>query len=69
MTGGILIFNPNPCITNIVNTAGGFAGSGINFDAKVRRNSPDAEDLFHAHIGEMDAFARALFVAYDVLLK
>lgn len=35
----------------------------MNFDAKVRRGSFDTEDLFHAHIGGMDTFARALLVA------
>ncbi len=44
-----------------------FAGGGINFDAKIRRNSTDAEDLFHAHIGGIDTFARALVVADKVL--
>lgn len=53
----------------VILEAGGFAGGGINFDAKVRRNSTDAEDLFYAHIGGMDAFARALIVANDVLEK
>nr|HPN71884.1 xylose isomerase [Saprospiraceae bacterium] len=41
----------------------GFKDGGINFDAKVRRNSTDPEDLFIAHISGMDAFARALLVA------
>jgi xylose isomerase len=49
--------------------AGGLQGGGINFDAKIRRNSTDAEDLFYAHIGGMDAFARALVVADTVLEK
>ena len=39
---------------------GGFTTGGLNFDAKVRRQSIDVEDLFHAHIGAMDAFARGL---------
>ncbi len=39
---------------------GGFKKGGLNFDAHVRRQSIDAEDLFHAHIGAMDAFARGL---------
>lgn len=52
----------------IILEAGGFAGGGINFDAKIRRNSTDAEDLFHAHIGGIDAFARALLVA-DAILR
>lgn len=53
----------------VIIEAGGFGGGGINFDAKIRRNSTDAEDLFHAHIGGMDAFARALIVADAVLQK
>lgn len=48
---------------------GGFGGGGINFDAKVRRNSTDSADLFHAHIGGIDTFARALIVADAVLQK
>jgi len=39
---------------------GGFTTGGLNFDAKVRRQSIDPVDLFHAHIGAMDAFARGL---------
>ena len=39
---------------------GGFKNGGANFDAKVRRQSRDLEDLFHAHIGGMDLLARAL---------
>jgi xylose isomerase len=46
---------------------GGFSSGGINFDAKVRRNSTDLEDLFIAHISGMDAFARALLVADEIL--
>lgn len=53
----------------VVLEAGGFAGGGINFDAKIRRNSTDPADLFYAHIGGMDAFARALIVAEQVLEK
>ncbi|MBN2657681.1 MAG: xylose isomerase [Spirochaetales bacterium] len=41
---------------------GGLGSGGLNFDAKVRRNSTDLEDLFHAHIGGMDTFALALEV-------
>jgi xylose isomerase len=44
----------------IILQAGGFTTGGLNFDAKVRRESIDVEDLFHAHIGAMDAFARGL---------
>lgn len=46
---------------------GGLGTGGLNFDAKVRRESTDAEDLFIAHIGGMDAFARGLLVAEQVL--
>ncbi len=58
--------------TNIYETAlamytilkgGGFTTGGLNFDAKVRRQSIDPSDLFHAHIGAMDAFARGLKIA------
>lgn len=47
---------------------GGFTSGGINFDAKVRRNSTDPEDLFIAHVAAMDIFARAL-IAADKILK
>ncbi|MEO6229548.1 MAG: xylose isomerase [Ferruginibacter sp.] len=53
----------------IVLEAGGLAGGGINFDAKIRRNSTDPADLFHAHIGGMDTFARALIIADNILQK
>jgi len=42
---------------------GGLAPGGVNFDAKVRRESHEPIDLFHAHIGGMDAFARGLKIA------
>ena len=42
---------------------GGLTTGGLNFDAKRRRESHDPEDLFHAHIGGMDAFARGLKIA------
>jgi len=42
---------------------GGIAPGGFNFDAKIRRNSTDPEDLFIAHIGGMDTFARGLIIA------
>lgn len=48
---------------------GGFTTGGINFDAKTRRNSTDLEDIFIAHIAGMDAFARSLIVAHDILEK
>ena len=47
--------------------AGGLQGGGINFDAKTRRNSTDLEDIFYAHIGGMDIFARALLTADKIL--
>ncbi|MFO1478028.1 MAG: xylose isomerase [Verrucomicrobiota bacterium] len=42
---------------------GGFTTGGVNFDAKVRRESFEPVDLFHAHVGGMDAFARGLKIA------
>ncbi len=53
----------------VILEAGGFGGGGINFDAKTRRNSTDLEDLFHAHIGAMDVFARSLLIADKVLTQ
>ncbi|MEL6943637.1 MAG: xylose isomerase, partial [Bacteroidota bacterium] len=47
--------------------SGGLQGGGVNFDAKTRRNSTDLEDIFYAHIGGMDTFARALLAANDIL--
>ena len=47
--------------------AGGLQGGGINFDAKIRRNSTDMEDIFHAHIGGADTFARALLTADKII--
>lgn len=46
---------------------GGFTTGGLNFDAKVRRESFEPVDLFHAHIGGMDAFARGLKIAHAIL--
>ena len=51
----------------IILQGGGFQGGGVNFDAKVRRNSTDREDLFIAHISGMDTFARALIAADKIL--
>ncbi len=48
---------------------GGLGNGGTNFDAKIRRNSTDLEDLFIAHISGMDAMARALLNAADILEK
>ena len=53
----------------VILEAGGFTTGGVNFDAKTRRNSIDLEDIFLAHIGGMDAFARGLLIASDVLEK
>ncbi|RZM22296.1 MAG: xylose isomerase [Pedobacter sp.] len=53
----------------IILEGGGFKTGGINFDAKIRRNSTDRADLFYAHIGGMDMFARALIVADEILTK
>ena len=53
----------------IVLEAGGLQGGGVNFDAKIRRNSTDPEDLFYAHIGGMDVFAKALLSAEIILNK
>lgn len=47
----------------IILRAGGFTTGGLNFDAHVRRQSIDNADLFYAHIGSMDAFARGLKIA------
>lgn len=46
---------------------GGFTTGGLNFDSKPRRESFEPVDLFHAHIGGMDAFARGLKVAHAIL--
>jgi xylose isomerase len=46
---------------------GGFTTGGLNFDAKCRRESFEPVDLFHAHIGGMDAFARGLKIAHRII--
>ncbi len=51
----------------VILEAGGFKTGGVNFDAKTRRNSTDLVDIFYAHIGGMDAFARALLTAQAIL--
>lgn len=51
----------------IILEAGGLQGGGVNFDAKIRRNSTDPADLFYAHIGGIDTFARALITADKIL--
>ena len=57
--------NMYDCVHNmiVVLSAGGLGSGGLNFDAKVRRESTDLADLFIAHIGGMDAYARALVIA------
>ena len=54
------------CMLSILNM-GGFTTGGVNFDAKVRRESFEPIDLFHAHIGGMDAFARGLKIAHAII--
>lgn len=51
----------------VIIEGGGVGSGGFNFDAKIRRNSTDMEDLFMAHIGGMDSFARALLSADRIL--
>jgi xylose isomerase len=51
----------------VILQAGGFKNGGVNFDAKTRRNSTDLSDIFYAHIGGMDTFARALLTAQAIL--
>ena len=53
----------------VILQAGGLPGVGVNFDAKTRRNSTDLIDIFYAHIGGMDVFARALIAADAILSK
>ena len=51
----------------IVLEDGGFKTGGLNFDAKLRRESTDLEDMFIAHIGGMDSYARGLLIAHEIL--
>jgi len=51
----------------VIVEAGGLGTGGVNFDAKIRRNSTDMDDIFHAHIGGMDTFARGLLIAEKIL--
>lgn len=51
----------------VILEAGGLKTGGINFDAKTRRNSTDLADIFYAHIGGMDCFARALVIAQAII--
>jgi xylose isomerase len=47
--------------------AGGFTTGGLNFDAKIRRQSIDPDDILYAHVGSMDACARGLLIAAKIL--
>ena len=47
--------------------SGGFTTGGLNFDAKIRRQSIDPDDLLHAHVGSMDACARGLLIAAQMM--
>ena len=51
----------------IILNQNGLGKGGLNFDAKVRRSSNDPLDLFHAHIGGMDTFARGLLIAHKII--
>ncbi|HBG28436.1 MAG: xylose isomerase [Planctomycetes bacterium GWF2_41_51] len=51
----------------IIMNGGGFTTGGLNFDAHVRRQSIEPEDLFYAHIGAMDVFARGLRIAANII--
>lgn len=56
------------CIANYLNQSqGGLAPGGLNFDAKVRRDSTDLRDLFIGHIAAMDTFARGLKIAARIV--
>jgi len=52
-----------------IQKAGGLGTGGFNFDAKLRRPSIDLEDLFHAHIGGMDAYALAFKIARRIIAE
>tara|TARA_A100001015_G_scaffold134730_1_gene149504 strand:- start:11955 stop:13295 length:1341 start_codon:yes stop_codon:yes gene_type:complete len=53
----------------VVLASGGLKSGGLNFDAKLRRESTSLEDMFLAHIGGMDCFARGLLAAHSILEK
>ena len=59
------IYLTTQCMLSILGQ-GGLTPGGVNFDAKVRRESFEPVDLFHAHIGGMDAFARGLKIAAKI---
>ena len=51
----------------VIIQSGGFQGGGINFDAKIRRNSTDLNDMFYSHIGAIDLFAKGLLITEKIL--
>ena len=51
----------------IILNQNGLGTGGLNFDAKPRRSSTDPTDLFHAHIGGMDTFAKGLLIAHQII--
>ncbi len=61
------IYLTTQCMFAILAGMGGLTTGGINFDAKVRRESFEPIDLFHAHIGGMDAFARGFKIARAII--
>ncbi|MEM1213580.1 MAG: xylose isomerase [Planctomycetota bacterium] len=60
------LYDTTLCMLTLLKN-GGFTTGGLNFDAKVRRQSSEPIDLFYAHIGGMDAFARGLKAAAKLL--
>ncbi|HWI56245.1 MAG TPA: xylose isomerase, partial [Bacillota bacterium] len=61
------LYSTTTAMMAVLQQKGGIGSGGFNFDAKCRRGSNDVMDLFYAHIGGMDAFARGLLVADKVL--
>ena len=61
------IYLTTQCMLADSDGMGGLTTGGINFDAKVRRESFEPIDLFHAHIGGMDAFARGFKIARAII--
>ncbi len=61
------IYSTTAAMMAVLQQRGGLGSGGFNFDAKCRRGSNDVMDLFYAHIGGMDAFARGLLVADKIL--
>ena len=61
------LYSTTAAMMVVLQQKGGIGSGGFNFDAKCRRGSNDVMDLFYAHIGGMDAFARGLLVADKIL--